>query len=425
METDKETFKLIKQALENYEEEYIPGSWENFVNKQKKRKKIILWKLGTGIAASFLFGGLAFYSLKLTNNDNPVSDERQITTNETHTHIPDRKDIKNPSDDNSSDLKNGLHATTGKKTSYILKFPEETNVTGVNSKPGKDIHKANNDVISTKTANLTESLTFLPAYDISKTFDKLKSPSEKIPDPLKISLQPDDEEDPENKFIPEPTDFYPGEENNKNELTAKRKIRFGINLSPGVNSTQTANALYFSGGISTSFVFYKNFELSTGLQVEHQSVVNGPHANNVGLLVDETRADLINLDLPINITWKFFSNSSKSYYISGGLSSLAYLSENYENTTYTQEIREFVIMEGGQETVSYDLVNVESTTQNSVSSFQSFDVAGRINIILGLEQHLSGKISLHIEPYLKIPISEMTTENLKFTTSGITCKISF
>jgi hypothetical protein len=223
-----------------------------------------------------------------------------------------------------------------------------------------------------------------------------------------------------NRFTDELASIHP-----ENELAAKRKIRFGVSLSPGVNSTQTASSIYFSGGISTSFILNRNFELSTGLQLEQQRVVNNTHPDNSAVPADKSSADLVNLDLPINITWRFFSGKSRSYYLSGGLSSLAYLSENYENTTYTQEIREITTVVGGQEIVRYELVNVESTTQNSISSFKTFDFAGRVNIMFGLQQHLSGNTFLHIEPYLKIPVSGIATENLKFTTSGITCKVSF
>ena len=59
-ETDRELNDLIKDTLDNYEEQYILGSWENFVRSRKRRKKLILWFTVTGIAASLLLGWLGF-----------------------------------------------------------------------------------------------------------------------------------------------------------------------------------------------------------------------------------------------------------------------------------------------------------------------------------------------------------------------------
>jgi hypothetical protein len=84
-----------------------------------------------------------------------------------------------------------------------------------------------------------------------------------------------------------------------------------------------------------------------------------------------------------------------------------------------------VEMNDGVPNVAYQLENVKSVEQETEAPLSTFDFAGRINIIFGFEQHLSSRVFLHLEPYIKIPVSELATQNLKFTTSGITCKISF
>jgi hypothetical protein len=84
-----------------------------------------------------------------------------------------------------------------------------------------------------------------------------------------------------------------------------------------------------------------------------------------------------------------------------------------------------VEMNDGVPDMTYQLENVKTTEQETETPLNTFDLAGRINIMLGFEQHLSSRLFLHLEPFIKIPVSELATQNLRFTTSGITCKISF
>jgi len=204
-----------------------------------------------------------------------------------------------------------------------------------------------------------------------------------------------------------------------------QKIRFGVSFSPGVASTSTASSFNYSGGINADFDLSRIFRLSTGLQVEHQNVRNESSDNPAWIPSGEMQAELVNLDLPLNLTWKFLIRKSTCYYLSGGISSLIYLSEKYTSTSYTQKMVQTVEMSNGMSNVTYQLENVKTIEQEAEAPLSTVDFAGRINIIFGLEQHLSSRLFLHLEPYIKIPVSELATENLKYTISGITCKISF
>ena len=88
------------------------------------------------------------------------------------------------------------------------------------------------------------------------------------------------------------------------------------------------------------------FRLSTGLQFEHLSVVNSEPSYDPSVPQGETKAELVDLDIPLNITWKFLVRKSTSYYISGGISSVVYLSEKYANTSYSQQMVEVVEVNG-------------------------------------------------------------------------------
>ncbi|MCK9303996.1 MAG: hypothetical protein M0P27_01190, partial [Bacteroidales bacterium] len=110
-----------------------------------------------------------------------------------------------------------------------------------------------------------------------------------------------------------------------------------------------------------------------------------------------------------------------------GISSVAYLSEKYTTTTYSQELREFALTAGAgpEEDKIYRLEQVEATSTRSVPKPDDMNIAGRINLSIGFKREITPNLTLHIEPYLKIPVTGLATEKLRFTTSGVTCKISF
>jgi len=153
--------------------------------------------------------------------------------------------------------------------------------------------------------------------------------------------------------------------------------------------------------------------------------VNTDPSDDPSLPEGETKATLVDLDIPLNITWKFLVRKSTSYYVSGGISSVVYLSEKYANTSYSQQMVAVVEVNDYKPSITYQKENVKTTEQTTEDPLSTFDFASRVNIIFGYEQHLSSKLFLHVEPYLKIPISDLATQNIKYTTGGITCKISF
>lgn len=212
-------------------------------------------------------------------------------------------------------------------------------------------------------------------------------------------------------------------------MSAKRKLlHFGVNISPGFNSSplNSGGTFNYSGGLSLDIVIAKNLEISTGVQIEHQNVVGENKTATKEVLPGHVDALLTNLDIPINIKWSFYSDNSKKYYVSGGLSSLAYLNEKYTTTSYSHTIQSNTVsLSASEKRTTYKVENVETVKTTTPSPSNAFDVAGRVNIILGYEQRLSPKLNLHIEPFIKIPLSGLATENMRFTTGGVTFKVSF
>ncbi|HEY5511956.1 MAG TPA: hypothetical protein VIK10_13115, partial [Prolixibacteraceae bacterium] len=66
---ESEIFTQIKQSLENYEETYIPGSWENFLQKRKNNNRKFFLRIASGIAACLLIGFMGLTYLHFEKKD--------------------------------------------------------------------------------------------------------------------------------------------------------------------------------------------------------------------------------------------------------------------------------------------------------------------------------------------------------------------
>jgi len=425
-ETDRTLIDLIKNTLDNYEEQYILGSWENFVRRRKRREKLILWFSCTGIAASLLIGWLGFRFIlsdsfsrneerqqqSVSNLEIPVGKEtlkEHILIRQVPAIQAENKKTKGHSHDQvlqiTSELQNNNQTHKEILNTHNILSTAEVNTSGSNTDKypsEKSMADHLTDTINTglssqgSTADKVSSVSEVHRSDTSGN-----KPAYRQPD---IKITPEDD---------------------LSDNTRSQKLRFGVNCSPGVTSTNTASSFTYSGGINADFDLSRSFRLSTGIQVEHQNVINESSDNPAWIPPEQTQAELIDLDLPLNVTWKFLIRKSTCYYLSGGISSVIYLSEKYSSTSYTQKMVQTVEMKDGASNVTYQLENVKNTEQKTEAPLSTFDFAGRINIMFGFEQHLSSRVFLHLEPYIKIPVSELATENLRYTTSGITCKISF
>jgi hypothetical protein len=407
-ETDRDFLDLVKNTLDNYEEQYILGSWENFVKTRKRRRRAIFWRIGAGIAASLLIGWLGF---RLIPSD-PFShsgDKNHASREYPNLVIPEVKDSLSKSSVISREVRD--HA------------PQSLSVK-------RGINEASDNEADNQ--NKSETSIAFHAEPYSEAVAPVSRDAQYIPDTLKaeVSLNQNNSltghsDSSGYKPLYKQTDPQISIENDITDRPGEQRFRFGVNISPGVASTATASAFNYSGGVNADYALHPAFRLSTGLQFEHLSVVNTDPSDDPSLPEGESKATLVDLDIPLNITWKFLVRKSTSYYVSGGISSVVYLSEKYANTSYSQEMVAMVEVNDYKPSITYQKENVKTTQQTTEDPLSTFDFASRVNIIFGYEQHLSSKLFLHVEPYLKIPISDLATQNIKYTTGGITCKISF
>lgn len=220
---------------------------------------------------------------------------------------------------------------------------------------------------------------------------------------------------------------------------SRNLIKVGVNLSSAVNSGSSINSsgVNLSAGINLDIAISDNISFTTGANLEKQSVEIKPKESFMGLDRSsswaipsvKTTASYTNIEIPVNLKWNFLSMGGSSYYISGGLSSVLYLRENYTSITTTQELKEVVELSTQNSikyaTYTYQLQEVKSYRDFSESPPTKFDPIGRINLSMGMERAIGSGLSLVFEPYVKIPVNEFTSKDLKFFTGGVAFKLFF
>ena len=419
--TDSEFFASLKQSLESYEEAYVPGAWEEFLQLQKRRKRSLYLRISSAVAACLIIGSIGSGYFIFNQPEPLITNSVQIAKS--------LKDTPNPEKNPGSKAVPSVGSKKSNTNPLALLRIASSDKPGQNKNLllGRGVEPSKLQVASNDSAGNVSAL--LAGADHQKPGS--------VPDTIKNLRDTLAVKEMQNKIA----DSQTVKENVHVAAVSKRKIRFGINLSPGISTTQSARSFSYTGGVSADIPLFANVQLSTGLQFENQTIVNKilsmsfADASSYTLLansssakaipLNQTETRLINLALPLNITWKFISQKSQSYYVSTGFSSLVYLKQENKVTSYSNQIVPVSTLVGGQEVKSYDLVSQASVTQNTFIPDQTFNFAGRLNIILGVERRISERISIHLEPYAKIPVAGLETGSLMNTSSGINFKISF
>jgi len=408
---ENELIAQIKRSLEGYEEAYVPGSWEGFLQKRRDNRRRLFVRIASGIAACLLVGlvGLNYFQFeekdlsKMTvEKSTEMVSEKPLTEKNTIQEAP--AVVASAKSAVQASSTTSPATAVKKRIAQNIQLPtqKETTETPLATLP------ASNDTASKAASPLAGNMQF-------KTDNRRDSA---------ISKQ-------DSTVVPKADQSYlaiqPGEKNQNIEADPKRKVRFGVNFSPGFNSTQSTNSVNYTGGVSADISLSSHIQLSTGLQVENQSLVKEfpSIAASSTAPQNEIKRELINLDLPLNLTWKFVAEKSHAYYVSAGISSLVHLKQEDRNTTYSQDLIPISSLVNGEEVKSYSVVDQISVTQQTVDPIQTFDFAGRINLMVGFEKKLTNRFFIHIEPYTKIPTSGQSAGSFNYTTSGINFKVSF
>ncbi|MDN5287631.1 MAG: hypothetical protein JWR38_3905 [Mucilaginibacter sp.] len=251
------------------------------------------------------------------------------------------------------------------------------------------------------------------------------------------------------KQVPPPNSMaalFANEKNNPQkpaeEYTEDKKVRFGVYAATFFNYAKgSSNQINAGAGFTSEIKLSKNIKLSTGVALAQNTLSyngSGPPSNGdfyaaalakapQALTFDRQgnlfsananfpvlknyNANLVGLDIPLNIKYEFNPQTSDAY-ISAGLSSGTFINEAY-TSVYGYS-------------ASSVAAGASSNTTDDVTrkNFTGFYFAKTLNVSFGVGYPM-GKNRLIIEPFLKYPLDGLGAQQIRFGAGGLNLKFNF
>ena len=420
--SENELITHIKESLIGHKEPYVPGAWENFNKEEKKKNGLIFWtRRLSGTAATLLIGISLFLFISRTSNKVPG----QITK-----------------------------AKPGQVSKLPVTIEEEADITGnrmlnenedVSARNNRNTSIANNDaVVYQRQNNKGTENNLVPSLKASGG----------IPDETPVTSQSDDtsqipvvvtpkadevitEVDPqviakisnENKrttfqeFLNNDTKINEASKEANSSAKKENKWEAGVIVASSFGNTKKINMGY---GISMGYIISNKISLNSGLsynQMASSRSVKAPltMASGSKKLVS-IEAKFTGIDIPMEIKYHL----SKNIYTKAGVSAFAILNQKHNNNFVEGKLVERPVntSAGVQELKTF--VVIEKTTEEAQESeIKEDNYLGFYNFSFGYKQKISKSKAVSIEPFMKLPIKEVTKETLHLFETGVRLKFDF
>ena len=137
----------------------------------------------------------------------------------------------------------------------------------------------------------------------------------------------------------------------------------------------------------------------------------------------EASIDVLSLEVPVNFVFSLRKRSGSNFFFATGASTVIYLNQNLSgniNNTYT---RSTVDASTGQ--VSYESKTTSVKIESELEPLNRVDVLGLANFSAGYSFPFVKTSHLLFEPFVQLPLKDLTSLNLRIRYGGLSMKIQF
>ena len=451
----------IQEVFDDYQDDSADLGWESFEKlkrNDKPNRSFVMWA-ASAAAIVLMACGVWFFNANIEKSafvvkkTDTVEQKVEINTNIVKPLTNTPNPLTNADNLNASEKRTRalpqIGTEDGKNTLNSNKWANSSNSTStayksvVNKVIVDSIQaRANNPLTGKKIVNDAQKTELHVLKPAATDSIKVLVQEKTLPAPVNASVVIIQSAEKLSKIIP-----------NKKNVVNKADKAIALSVYAGTHfnySKGSENSLNLGFGLSSDFKLAKNLKLSTGIALAQNSLKYSsgnqwPETASAGLAIavnnsnyqkdimdsnpliglqngfgaaanpskiNNFNANLLSLDIPINLKYQILSKKNKLYVLTG-LSSGTYLNEVY-TYKYTQ---------------SYNLANqsVIDPQGSEVSSNASnnFYLARTLNISAGLSTPLTKTQELIIEPFLKYPLGGLGEQNIKFGAAGLNLKLNF
>lgn len=137
----------------------------------------------------------------------------------------------------------------------------------------------------------------------------------------------------------------------------------------------------------------------------------------------ENKLDILTMEVPVNLVYTIMERGKSNLFVSAGVSTMVYLDQNFSSSftnVYTEQKLDVASGSVYEETRLQE-VNVE----NDEKAFSHIDYFGLANLSAGYSMPLRKGGSMLFEPFLQLPVSDLTSFNVRIRYGGLSLKFRF
>jgi hypothetical protein len=405
--SEDELIAHIKESLAGHEEEYVPGSWENFNQIEGKRNAKVLWwwRLSSAAAVVLIAGAAILFFTNKTTDVLPVQNVQQK-----------QKEIPAPSAK--------IEEKIAKEADLPIAIAEHEQLAAVRQNKNVPVYAATQGPVNVVSGISRETITeksnpVVPLVRVPETKQEIfKTEAKPVTAENKTTVF--------QEFLNNETKKNQGDAVAKSSAPRKEdKWEMGLVVSPSFGNTKKLNMGY---GVSMGYALSDKISLNSGVSYSEMAASRSLPAPVSTAIAGESKnlesieAKVTGIDIPLELKYRL----SKNLYANVGVSAFAVINQKQSNS-YIQEklVERDVSSSNGLTELKTFAVNERVVEPAQDSEIKDGKYIGFYNFSFGYKQKISKNKAVSIEPFMKVPMKEVSKENLRLIGTGVRLKLDF
>lgn len=419
---DEDFTSRVKEAFGSYNADHLADAgWKAFVKKQRTPKGLLVampvWAKAASIAILLVATNLVIYRILQPEQDQIIATITEPT--EVSASVQDSTSIALPSTPVIADVSSGQEVTRSiepTKSASIISYSEVMDVAqhAERDTAGLTLFADNtspqgNDVVTKEVVEILAETPDSLSPSAEDAYTKYPLP-QLAESPVVIAKSP------------------------------RTRIMAGLSGMMARVENLISDAPAVSVGLYTEHRLTDNIYIRPGLAfAKHsyglQSVTNNNRQydamasatdNNFNSLRSEVESfenhmDLVVMEIPINFVFNIRERRNSNIFVSVGSSSLIYLNQQFTGTLRVSSTQPH--FDSANSNWYMETNSSRSSYNNEYNAFSRVDLFGLINISSGYIFPFTKHSSMGIEPFIQLPISSLTSSNIRMGFGGVSLKI--